>query len=501
MNKRTGRIVITGLVTLMLTGCGENAGLHQFSEAVTAEAWQQTLAALKGENYYQEVSEIGGKSSEKDTKSRVSTERLEKAMEILMTEGTVEFYGHNPIDQSFLSWFTETCGTEALLRMAGIEAQEEDGETVTAGELLKDPDKWYELTGKSIHVLYQDYREAMGMPLSETTCRVETASKNDAVLGFAGDVGLIEDTAMTQKIDETENGLSGCLSEELRNQLSSVDLMMFNNEFCYTDRGTPLPQKDYHFRCNPKYVSELQKLGIDYVSLANNHVYDYGEEGLTDTLQTLKEAEIPYIGAGENIDEASKPLYYILNGRKIAVVAATQIERTASYTREATEEKSGVLKTLNPERFREVIKKAKAHADQCIVIVHWGTEGDETYDEGQEALAEAFTEAGADLIIGGHTHCLQGAEYKNGVPVFYSLGNFWFYEEKEMPKDYDTAVLTVTISEDGYFIPTLHPCRFSQGTISMLQGEEAARVYEHITELSNTVAFTEDGQMIGTELR
>ena len=109
------------------------------------------------------------------------------------------------------------------------------------------------------------------------------------------------------------------------------------------------------------------------MTLANNHVYDYGEEGLLSTLDCLRKADIPYTGAGENRKEASKILSFVIGGRKIAIVSATQIERATKYTKEATETEPGVLKTLNPVAFLEVIREADATSDYVIVEVHWGT--------------------------------------------------------------------------------------------------------------------------------
>jgi len=84
-------------------------------------------------------------------------------------------------------------------------------------------------------------------------------------------------------------------------------------------------------------------------------VYDYGEEALIDTLETLEGSGVPYVGAGRNLEEAKKIVYFIANGRKIAITAASQIERSSNYTKEATEDSAGVLKTLNPDKYVEVI--------------------------------------------------------------------------------------------------------------------------------------------------
>ncbi len=91
-----------------------------------------------------------------------------------------------------------------------------------------------------------------------------------------------------------------------------------------------------------------------------------------------------------NLEEAEKIVYFIANGRKIAIVAATQIERSYSYTKEATKDSPGVLKTLKPDKFTEVIRKAKSNSDIVIAYPHWGTEGNHSYGADQKELAEAF---------------------------------------------------------------------------------------------------------------
>ena len=147
----------------------------------------------------------------------------------------------------------------------------------------------------------------------------------------------------------------------------------------------------------------LETFGTDIVSLANNHVYDYGEAALIDTIDTLEEAGIPYVGAGKDLKDAMRPVYFVANGKKIAIVSATQIERSLNYTKEATETTPGVLKTLNPDKFLKVIEEARDNSDYVIAFVHWGTEGNNYFGSDQVALAKQFVEAGVDVIIGGHT--------------------------------------------------------------------------------------------------
>ena len=253
------------------------------------------------------------------------------------------------------------------------------------------------------------------------------------------------------------------------------------------------PGKAFTFRALPQRVSALKDLGCDLVTLANNHVWDYGLDGLTDTFLTLDEASIPYVGAGNNLDEACRAQYYIANGRKIAIVDATQIERSYTYTKQATKDAPGVLKTLEPNLYCKVISDTKRQADFVIACVHWGTEGNQHYGQDQILLANAYAEAGADVIIGGHTHCLQGMEFIGDVPVFYSLGNYWFATSSNMPSNYDTGLARIEIYRNLSVTYKFIPCVFSGGETVLASEENTGRIIAELNNLSQTVTLSNEG--------
>ena len=183
------------------------------------------------------------------------------------------------------------------------------------------------------------------------------------------------------------------------------------------------------------------------------------------------------------------------DGKKIAFTAATQIERTLNYTKEATETTPGVLKTLNADKYVEVLKEARKNADFVIAYVHWGTEGSIYYGYDQRNLADRFIEAGVDVIIGGHTHCLQGFEYRNGVPVFYSLGNFWFDWEEENSKA--TGVAQLVIHPDGSFDCRFIPCVYDEyATYKLTVDSDIKAAYEYMESISNKVLLDDEGYWI-----
>ncbi len=409
---------------------------------------------------------------------------IDEAYEAILSKSTKNFIGSYPIDEEFLGWFVSYYGTDAL-------------ESIASYATLDDPSIWSEVTGCSIHVLWYYYlTEYKGQEISDTYVAT-TESSYQTVLRFTGDYSLAEGVGTTTFFHSQGDDITKCFSDDLLSMMQSADILTINNEFVYSDRGEALAGKTYVFRSSPSYVSNLEIIGADVVGLANNHVYDYGEVGLLDTLDTIQEAGFPTIGAGRDLDEASAPVYYIAGGKKIAFVAATQIERSTNYTKEATEDSAGVLKTLNATKYVEVIKEAKENADYVICYVHWGTEGDADYGNDQYNLAVQFVEAGADAIIGSHTHCLQGVDLIDDVPVFYSLGNFYFSQEPEMPEDYDTAMAELVITSDGSLQARLVPCHFSSGVLDLMTDEdEIEDLYQYLEEYSGNATLDDQGYIV-----
>lgn len=355
-------------------------------------------------------------------------------------------------------------------------------------------ENWYKLTGKSIHVLWLDYCKERGLTVEDADgiYYKETQAKTGAVLDFSGDVNMDNHVANMEYMYLQPNGMKDCLSKELLSEVTQADLFLINNEFTYTKSDEGLPGKGYHFKTDPDRVKFLKDWGVDIVSLANNHVYDYGEKGLLDTLAALKSIKMPQVGAGHNIEEAKKPKYFVINGRKIAIVAATQIERTLSFTKEATQESPGVLKTLKPDKFISEITKARAVSDYVIAYVHWGTEGQPHFEKDQQKLGKAYIDAGADVVVGAHTHCLQGIEFYDDKPIIYSLGNFWFdWDEEHADLN---GLAQVEIDENGKLFYRFLPCIYGSGVTRLItEPEEKAQAISYMISLSKGVRIDEDG--------
>lgn len=223
---------------------------------------------------------------------------------------------------------------------------------------------------------------------------------------------------------------------KIAGEISGADLAFGNLEGPISGRGVNNKSK-YSFRFNPEAVNGLKFAGFDVLSLANNHIFDWGREAIEDTVFILKTNEISPVGAGKDYLEANSPVIKEINDSagsplKIAFFAYSNLESNAQAL-EATKDKAG-RSSFDIERIKEEVYAVKQLevADIVIVSFHWGEEYQSRSDKKQQEIGRALVESGADLIIGHHPHVVQEIErYKNGW-IAYSLGNFifdqWFSE-------------------------------------------------------------------------
>jgi poly-gamma-glutamate synthesis protein (capsule biosynthesis protein) len=202
--------------------------------------------------------------------------------------------------------------------------------------------------------------------------------------------------------------------------LNSADLTVGNLEGPVSDRGTKVGSI-YSFRADPRVVEGLTYAGFDLVSIANNHIWDYGKDALSDTLRHLRDAGIDYMGGGYNFEQAHGGVIKEVNGAKIAFLAYTDL---LSSSLSATD-RPGVSYLEVPQMTKD-IKAARQNADMVVVSFHFGDEYKPRHNSKQAQIARAAIDAGATLIIGHHPHVVEDVEYyKNGF-IAYSLGNFVF---------------------------------------------------------------------------
>lgn len=212
--------------------------------------------------------------------------------------------------------------------------------------------------------------------------------------------------------------------EKFKEVFENDDLTLINLEVSLTD-SMDIVAKEFNIKGPKKYTGIMTSNSVEACSLGNNHTYDYGKKGLDDTISALQEANLAY--AYNDI-----VAYYTTDeGIKVAIVSASIIASSGG---------------ANEKYLISGVQSAKENgADLVIVACHWGTEGDNYANDYQRKWGHDLIDAGADLIIGNHSHCLQGVEYYNGKVICYSLGNFSFGANRN-PGNKDTAVYQQTFT-------------------------------------------------------
>ncbi|HRX15459.1 MAG TPA: CapA family protein [Spirochaetota bacterium] len=207
--------------------------------------------------------------------------------------------------------------------------------------------------------------------------------------------------------------------KKLRPYLEKYDIVVANLETPVTLRGNPHPSKKWTFKTRPDTAGHLKTLNIHVLSLANNHLMDYGTQGLEDTVKFVKEAGFYYSGAGINLDEARKPAILNKNDSKLVFLSYCERPPMDMYAKKT----SAGIAPIDIDIIRSDIKRYKGHNVFVFVSLHWGIERTRYPRKDQITTAHAIIDAGAEAIIGHHPHIPQGIEVYKGKPVIYSLGN------------------------------------------------------------------------------
>lgn len=332
-----------------------------------------------------------------------------------------------------------------------------------------------------------DHKESLENNNNENNMISENDDSNhkmdSVILSFSGDVHFSE--MILNNYDK--DGISAIIDSEMLSYMKESDLMILNHEFVFSNRGEAMEDKEYTLRTDPEYVKILQELGTDVVSIANNHILDFGQDAFLDTLDTLEDAEIAYTGGGRNLEEASKPVVKEINGQTFAFLAATRVSPSADWY--AGKNHPGIVQTYDATAFNTAIADADSKYDHVIVYVHWGIEREEIPQDYQRTLAKGYIDAGADLIIGAHPHILQGFEYYKGVPICYSLGNYLFGNRTD-----ETILLNATFENDGALSIQLVPCKRNNYVLTKIA--EPTKLFHHLTDISFDAAISNSGVLV-----
>ena len=399
--------------------------------------------------------------------------KIEKKLDnnIDMVEVIYNKLKDNDIDYDFIKWINDNYDN-ALTKLDKLLENKE-----------YDLNVWHEITGNSYIVLNDLYNH-----LYDNMDNVKIIkTNNNGTISFVGDVSLADNWFIAPKYDE--GGINRILSSDMLDIMRSSDVMIANSEFTVSDRGNKLPNKMYTFRATPSRLAIYEEMGIDLVTLANNHVYDYGSIAFNDMLDAFLEYNIPHIGAGHNIEEAMMPYYFIVNGYKFAFVNANRSEKNI-MTPGATENSEGVFRCYDSTDMINLIKNLRPNSDYVIAIIHYGRENSHELEDVQISSSKAYIDAGADVVVGHHAHVLQGIEFYNHKPIIYNLGNFLFNDE-----EIDTAIFKIILNDNGsleyYMVPALQKNEYTD----ILIGFDKQRVIDDINSWSINAKVDEDGKI------
>jgi len=285
-------------------------------------------------------------------------------------------------------------------------------------------------------------------------------------------------------------GIEPMTEDKSKRILKDVMTCISDSDFRIINLETPLAERTAHepiYKSGPNLIGMpsnivfLKEMGIDGVTLANNHIGDFGEKAVEETLGLLDKNNILHAGAGVNIDSAYMPMIMCKDGVTVSILSVCENEFGM-----AEENKWGSA-GYNPRKLLQCIRKEKASSDYVIVCFHGGNEFCPIPSPRITERYRMICDMGADAVIAGHTHCPQGYEMYNGKPIVYSMGNFLFRSSKEKTSD-DTwfygYMCKLTIRE-GIDIEPIPYCFTADAlNIKIFEGEEKLMMLGYLSKLS-----------------
>lgn len=240
-------------------------------------------------------------------------------------------------------------------------------------------------------------------------------------------------------------------------------------------------------KCSPKSISAIKAAGFNILSVANNHMMDYYEKGMLDTIDTLNENRIANSGAGKNLEEARKIAIVEKNGLKYGVLSYTDMAEytytgNPSITYVAGKSRSG-LSPRKLELILEDIAKARSQVDILAISLHWGVEESFTIPASQVEFAHKLIDSGADVILGHHPHQFQGIEVYKGKPIIYSMGNFLF--DQNDPENQESFIMDMQYSGTELESFSATPVRILEKShVAVQTGKDASEMLNREVSLS-----------------
>jgi len=285
--------------------------------------------------------------------------------------------------------------------------------------------------------------------------------------------------------------------DSTRNALTQAEIAFGNLESPFTQTGTKF-EKTFNFKVPPEYAISLINAGFDVVTLANNHILDYGREGLKNTISVLDSIGLSHCGAGLTLDQAQQPAIIERNGFRVGFLGYSLTFPEEFW---ATRSSGG---TNYPNNLKANLQQTDSLVDFTVVTFHWGAEGSNYPKDYQKFFAHLSIDCGADLVIGHHPHVLQGLEiYKNRL-IAYSLGNFSFSSYSR--RSTESMILKTHLTKNGLLFAKIIPVSVDNYEISfqprILTGARTETILANLRKysepLNSTNIINDNGSIWGT---
>ena len=304
-------------------------------------------------------------------------------------------------------------------------------------------------------------------------------------IAIAGDVmlgRLVNETIAQRGFDYPWGNVSPVLNK--------ADLFLINLEFTLTTETRPMetgPNKPFNFRADPSVVKTLEAGGVDFANVANNHILDFGNTGLQDTLEILDRASIAHAGAGMDLASARKPVILTADGVRIGIVsfadypqdwAATRTTPGINYTRVSVD-------SPHFETIERAISEVRQQADLVIFTIHWGPNMRARPTEAFQEFARKVAAAGADIFWGHSAHVVQGVEVYDGKLILYDTGDFVddYYVEEDLRNDL-TALFLVKVAPPSIESLEIVPVQIGDMQVNLAEGQERKWIVQRLASLS-----------------
>lgn len=299
-------------------------------------------------------------------------------------------------------------------------------------------------------------------------------------------INLVGDIMLASRVGEVikEKGPDHPWTD-LHEILSASDITLGNLECAVgSDNHQPVPDKQFTFLAAPEALGGAKNAGIDILTLANNHVLDYGPEAMLETIRHLEYYGIKHTGAGENQTSALKPVIINVNNVTVGVLAFSYVFPSGWWV--AGENKAGLNSGYNYELVFSSVNELSKKTDITVVSLHWGRELADKPSVEQQKLARQLVEQGANIVIGHHPHVLQGLElYKNGL-IAYSAGNFIFTLSNDI-RGRQSMILQVDADSSGITAARVLPAWIEFGKTLSANEQGSSTVIRRLQDLSRNL--------------